>query len=511
MNRRQKEILNAQLKSEKAILAQLKEEYRAALQEINEKIKLFQADIQQKQDALALIKDEGQRALVKSEIQSKIYQRNYQKALKGQISAILDKMNSNQYDKIRDYISECYDDGYVATMYDLHGQGIPIITPIDQTQVVKAVSNDTKLSEPLYTALGYHVDTLKKSVVNEISRGIAVAMSWADIARNIEKRSGVTMNKAYRIARTEGHRVQNQAAMDAQYKAKDAGADVVKQWCATLDGRTRPHHRQLDGQLRELDEPFDINGRRGMYPGGFGVAAEDINCRCRLLQRARWALDEDELETLKQRAEYFGLDKTEDFENFKRKYLAIEREESKPKYEHPETVINSEVLKSAEYRRKFDRISDNPAANRQLWQYAKEILEHRTGTKYEDIAFVDVVTGKGKIMTNYNVERTAKPSKAMFKMLRDSTPNTIIAIHNHPGSGVPSLADINAYLQRKYYKGVVVCHNGDVYVYQVDISKYNNVMAHFALDNLDLNGYTDDVKRQLIDAGISMEVIVGDS
>lgn len=507
MNRRQKEILNAQLKSEKAILAQLKKEYHAALQEINEKIKLFQADIQQKQDALALIKDEGQRALVKSEIQSKIYQRNYQKALKGQISAILDKMNSNQYDEIRDYISECYDDGYVATMYDLHGQGIPIITPIDQTQVVKAVSNDTKLSEPLYAALGYHVDMLKKSVVAEISRGIAVAMSWADIARNIEKRSGVTMNKAYRIARTEGHRVQNQAAMDAQHKAKDAGAAVVKQWCATLDGRTRPHHRQLDGQLREIDEPFEIDGRKGMYPGGFGVAAEDINCRCRLLQRARWALGEDELETLKQRAEYFGLDKTEDFEDFKRKYLAVEREESKPKYEHPETAINPEIVKSAEYRRKFDRISDGPAANRQLWQYAKDILTHRTGTKYEDIAFVDVVSGKGKVMSNYNVERTAKPSKAMFKMLRGSKPNTIIAIHNHPGSGVPSIPDLRACIERKYNKGVVVCHDGKIYAYSVDDGRYNEIIATYALDALGKNGYNDHVAKQLNDAGVTLEVL----
>ena len=58
-----------------------------------------------------------------------------------------------------------------------------------------------------------------------------------------------------------------------------------------------------------------------MYPGGFGDPAEDCNCRCQLLQRARLALDEDELNTLKQRAEFFGLDKTDDFEEFKKKYL----------------------------------------------------------------------------------------------------------------------------------------------------------------------------------------------
>ena len=58
-----------------------------------------------------------------------------------------------------------------------------------------------------------------------------------------------------------------------------------------------------------------------MYPSGFGIASEDSYCRCTLLQRAKWALDDDELQTLKERAEYFELDKTKDFNEFKSKYL----------------------------------------------------------------------------------------------------------------------------------------------------------------------------------------------
>ncbi len=60
-------------------------------------------------------------------------------------------------------------------------------------------------------------------------------------------------------------------------------------------------------------------------PGGFGVAEEDINCRCAILQRARWALDEAELQTLKDRAAYYGLDKADGFEDFKKKYIAAEK------------------------------------------------------------------------------------------------------------------------------------------------------------------------------------------
>lgn len=53
----------------------------------------------------------------------------------------------------------------------------------------------------------------------------------------------------------------------------------------------------------------------------FGDPAEDCNCRCSLLQKARWALDDKKLETMKDRAEYFGLDKSKDFEDYKEKYL----------------------------------------------------------------------------------------------------------------------------------------------------------------------------------------------
>ena len=89
----------------------------------------------------------------------------------------------------------------------------------------------------------------------------------------------------------------------------------------SLDAGTRPHHAMLGGQIRELDKPFEVEGRKEMHPSGFGIASEDIHCRCALLQRAKWALDEDELQTLKERASYYELDKNQDFDDFKSKYL----------------------------------------------------------------------------------------------------------------------------------------------------------------------------------------------
>lgn len=238
--------------------------------------------------------------------------------MKRQIDNIIAELNNKNYESINSYLKSSYNLGYTGTMYDLAGQGIPLVMPINQLAMVKAVQLSPKVSKRLY---GEYVHQLSKHIRNEVSRGIATADSYANIARNISNASKIGLNKSMRIARTEGHRVQCTAAFDAQHKAMAAGADIMKQWDATLDGRTRPLHRELDGQIRELDEPFEAGGLEVMYPSAFGRASQDINCRCALLQRARWALDDDELERLKARAEYFGLDKAKDFEAFRTAYL----------------------------------------------------------------------------------------------------------------------------------------------------------------------------------------------
>ena len=378
-------------------------------------------------------------------------------------------LESKQFVSITDYLQQSYTDGFVGTMYDLHAQGIPLIIPIRQDQVVKALQTDSKLSNGLYSRLGEDVTKLKESIRSELSRGIVNGASWNEMASYIAKGMSSLFDKAYnsaiRISRTEGHRIQQQSALDSLHKAREKGADIVKQWDATLDSATRPWHQEADGQLRELDEDFDVGGDKMKAPGVGGSARNVCNCRCRLLQRGRWALDEKELETLKERAEFFGLDKTKDFNEFKEKYLnASEKEQSKPKYLDKDTVINRKVIESSDYRKRFNQVSDRTDVNRKAWQLAKEMLNHRSGTRYEDITFIDYLSGKAKINKNYNKESTAKPSKSMKKMLQVAELNTIIAIHNHPGSSVPSIPDLRACIERGYKKGIIACHNGKVYI-----------------------------------------------
>jgi len=307
VNKRQLEVLKYQMQNEKKILQLLKQVYQRASMDCERKIR----ELAGRTDT--------------ENLQSIIYQKQYQEALKKQLDGILDALQNKEFENIAEYLTGCYEDGFLGALYDIHGQGIPFIFPIDQAQVVDAVQTDSKISTNLYTRLGEDVSYLKKSIRAELSRGIANGSTWTEMAAHIAHGMNSpfhkAMNKAMRISRTEGHRIQNRAQMDMLNKAKENGADVVKQWISTLDDRTRESHKILDGQIREIEDYFEVNGHKAKYPGGFGVTSEDIHCRCCMGQRAKWNLDQDELDTLQDRASYFDLDKSKDFEEFKKKYL----------------------------------------------------------------------------------------------------------------------------------------------------------------------------------------------
>ena len=338
MNKAQKAVQKASLNDEKRTIRELKQVYSQAKKDVEERIR----NLSSRTDM--------------ENLQSIIYQKKYQEALKKQIDDVLDKLNTGQIDTVSEYLNVCYENGYVGAMYDLHNQGIPMTLPINQKKVVKALQTDTKLSSrkykgnPLKGRLAEDIDKLKLSIRAELSRSVANGSSWNEVAVKIAKGMNNPFDKAYRsallIARTEGHRVQQSATLDALHGAKDKGADVVKQWDSTLDGLTRPAHREADGQLRELDEFFDVGGEKMKAPAIGGSAKNVCNCRCVLLQRARWALDEAELETLKKRASFFGLDKNDSFEEFKKNYLKLPRNADTIKIETLKSISQTTDLSS---------------------------------------------------------------------------------------------------------------------------------------------------------------------
>lgn len=490
MNKREAEVFKHGYKAENKALKDLYDTYIEALGEVDQKLA----------------------ELVASDLQSKIYQARYQELIKKQLEAALKGLDEKQYTTIDEYVNACYKDGYIGSMYSLHGQGVPMVFAVDQDLATKAIRINSPISEGLYKHLGENTKNLKESIRREITRGISMGVGYSDMVVRIKRKMcGKYTNPqgafayASRIVRTEGHRVQEQASMDAAFKAKRAGADIVKQWDSTMDKRTRTSHMELDGQIRELEKPFEYRGYEAMVPGMFGVPSEDINCRCAALKRSRSALDEEELETLRERAEYFGLDKAKNFEEFKAKYLEWEEHEQSHKGIKRSTIANTKVIESSVYREKFAEMTPDDAINKTLFEQSKVAIRHRSGSDFEDLVFVN---SKGEFLVSncYEVRKTAKPTKRMMKELRKENDYSIIALHNHPDSMPPSLNDIMTATTRKYDFGVVACHDGTIYKYRV-LGEIDEVKVRIALAKLEENKYNEVAIEILLESNIEMQVM----
>lgn len=279
----QKQTTQYELLSEKKVMEQLERSYQKALEDVKDRLR----QLDERTD------EENRQAVA--------YQKAFQQGLQKQLERILGKLHSRTYRTVQEYLQDCYLTGHTAVLYELQSDGLRLSLPIPQDKVCQAAVNDTKLVKPLYDSIGEDFAGLKKHITDIVSAGFASGASYGDMANQITGKMignyatmrGGALGRAKLIVRTEGNRIANAARLEAARTAKQQGADLVKQWDSTMDRKTRPHHVQLDGQVRELDEPFEVDGRKAQAPGKFGIASEDINCRCHAYSRPRWAVRAD--------------------------------------------------------------------------------------------------------------------------------------------------------------------------------------------------------------------------
>lgn len=140
-------------------------------------------------------------------------------------------------------------------------------------------------------------DDVRRAVRRAVTRSLAGGLSMSELDLEIVRSfdGPVTAGRVERIARTELGRAYGQqgAAINEELVAR--GIDLIQRWVAFRDHRTRETHEAVDGQERELDEPFHVGpGASAATAPGDGVGfpcnapqdpalppEESIQCRCR--------------------------------------------------------------------------------------------------------------------------------------------------------------------------------------------------------------------------------------
>lgn len=121
-------------------------------------------------------------------------------------------------------------------------------------------------------------DTTRDALRKAIAEGVTESESVEALAERINTVfDKADSSRARNIAQTESTRAAGFGSVEAITQAGIA----TKEWVSTQDGATRESHAEMDGQVVATDGEFiSPEGGSAAYPGGFGIAEEDIGCRC---------------------------------------------------------------------------------------------------------------------------------------------------------------------------------------------------------------------------------------
>lgn len=190
---------------------------------------------------------------------------------------------------IKDSIMDGHIQGYMHT-------GYAVETSL-QTDLGYALPSNRVLKSILYNPMDkikwssrniQNIEKIKGAIRSQLIIGLNKGESFGKIANRINQEMNIGASKAIRILRTETGRSQqagrNEAVSKAKEYADEIGMKTAKTWDATLDGRTRQNHADMEGKEADGNGKFIFTTMKGImiYVDGPRLTGttDDINCRC---------------------------------------------------------------------------------------------------------------------------------------------------------------------------------------------------------------------------------------
>lgn len=167
-----------------------------------------------------------------------------------------------------------------------------------------------------------------------------------------------------------------------------------------------------------------------------------------------------------------------------------------------DTKVNLTYINSGKYRKKFNYISNNTKLSRMLYQIAKKSLIHRSGTKYEDMYWIDldrlaIIARETDALCEKKITYSASTEKKIKQY------KNLLTLHTHPDSFPPSIDDLNSNFYHNYVAGIVLCHNGKIYMYSAN-EEINKNYYELLVESYIKNGYNEDRAQVLALSEIQM-------
>ena len=196
-------------------------------------------------------------------------------------AAQLANVNKTALAYVNGQLPEVYSINYNALEQSVDGVGGYSFALIDADTVKNLATTDKSLLP--YKQLDEKADVRwnVKKMNAEVLQGILQGEPMDKIASRLSKVTDMTETAAIRNARTMVTSAENKGRQDSYKRAEEDGIVMKREWIATNDSRTRHWHAELDGVEVDIDEPWENEFGKIMFPGDPSAdPANTYNCRC---------------------------------------------------------------------------------------------------------------------------------------------------------------------------------------------------------------------------------------
>lgn len=278
-------------KQVQVIEAQITTVFNQAQEEIEQKINDFNKRHKVKNDIYLakLKKGEISEEDYNAWYAGQLFQGQQWNAKRDQICGILHDANTQATKIVNGGTISAFAKGANWTAYKMeHGEGVNFGFGLYNSQAVtRLIKDDPQILPKWKIDQPKEYIWNKQKVNNCVTQGIIQGEGVGDIAKRI---ATVTSNQNKNLAMTHAQTAlgaaQNAGTLQRLQDAKKLGINVVKEWMATLDGRTRDTHREIDGEKQPVGDGTQETkfSNKCRYPGDpLGPAREVFNCRCTLV------------------------------------------------------------------------------------------------------------------------------------------------------------------------------------------------------------------------------------
>lgn len=124
----------------------------------------------------------------------------------------------------------------------------------------------------------------RQEFTSAVTQGILQGESIPDIVKRTRSIFGMNRAAAFRAARTATTSAECAGRVSSYRRAERLGIDLMQEWMATVDPRTRPSHVALDGERVGVGGSWQSEHGPIRYPGDPQAHPSEVyNCRCTLV------------------------------------------------------------------------------------------------------------------------------------------------------------------------------------------------------------------------------------